>query len=148
MAVWPRRGTPTGGRNGPTGISWISAKGSAKSCTRGRITPCTSTEENKHFYFRGDQTLERFVQASCGVSILGSTQNLAGCGPEQPALVGPAGSWEVGWDDSPEVPSRTSHLNHSVSIYQFCNENTDLLWQTKSGWLICIKKKKRRFLRA
>ena len=99
MAVWPLRGTPTGRRNGPTGISWISAKGNANSATRGRITPWTSTKEKKHFYFRGDQTLEQVVQAGCWDCILGSIQNLAGHSLEQPALVGPAVRWELGLDD-------------------------------------------------
>lgn len=43
MVVWPLRGTPTGSRNGPTGISGNSAQENAKSCSRRRITPCTGT---------------------------------------------------------------------------------------------------------
>lgn len=72
--------------------------------------------------------LEQLVQAGSGVSILGSTQNLPGHGPEQrpepPALVSSAVSWEVGLDEVQR--SWTSHLNHSVLIYQFSNENTYL----------------------
>lgn len=54
MAVWPLRGTPRGRRNGPTGISGNSAPENAKSCSRGRIIPCTSTWKIKIFYIRGD----------------------------------------------------------------------------------------------
>lgn len=43
MAVRPLRGTPTGRRNGPTAISGNSAQENAKSCSRGRIIPCTGT---------------------------------------------------------------------------------------------------------
>lgn len=39
---------------------------------------------------KGDWTLEQVAQGGCGVSVLGSTQNPAGCGPEQPALAVPA----------------------------------------------------------
>lgn len=39
---------------------------------------------------KGDWTLEQVAQGGCGVSVLGGTQNPAGCGPEQPALAAPA----------------------------------------------------------
>lgn len=41
--VLPTRGTWTGWRDGHTGTSCSSTKGSAKSCTQGGITPCHSS---------------------------------------------------------------------------------------------------------
>lgn len=42
------------------------------------------------------QTLEQVSQRVSGVSVLGDAQN---CGPEQPAVVGPALSSRVGLDN-------------------------------------------------
>lgn len=46
-------------------------------------------KHEKPLYCEGCQTLERFAQAVCGVSIFADSQNTTRHSPEQPAVVYP-----------------------------------------------------------
>lgn len=77
--------------------------------------------------------------AGCRVSTLGDTQNLTGCGPEQPSLGGAGLGRGIGLHDLKVAPS---NFRDSVILFFFClpvgrclilkiwtQENTPLLWR-------------------
>lgn len=92
IGMQPFRCTAKDQRNGSTGTSWSSTKGSTKTCPRGGITPCISTGRGPTTGYqqveRGDPPPLLTISGAMGLGpILGSLvqeeHRLSGVGPAE-----------------------------------------------------------------